>query len=84
MGLRVDTDRSLHLYINKQHQGMAAAFVPDPCFAFFDLFGPYRKVCNFRFAFTENEQLKIKALTIIMMMAVMILCYHSMFKGFSL
>ena len=44
VGVMVDEARSLHLYINGQDQGEAAPHLPQPCFAFFDLFHPYRQV----------------------------------------
>ena len=44
VGVLIDVTRSLHLYINGQDQGVAAPDLPKPCFAFFDLYGPYRQV----------------------------------------
>ncbi|XP_070205507.1 E3 ubiquitin-protein ligase TRIM33-like [Littorina saxatilis] len=44
VGVMLDKKRSLHLYINGDDQGEAAPSLPDPCFAFFDLWGPYRHI----------------------------------------
>ncbi|KAK7088517.1 hypothetical protein V1264_022427 [Littorina saxatilis] len=44
VGVMLDKKRSLHLYINGDDQGEAAPSLPDPCFAFFDLLGPYRQI----------------------------------------
>ncbi|XP_070205975.1 E3 ubiquitin-protein ligase TRIM33-like [Littorina saxatilis] len=44
VGVMLDKKRSLHLYINGDDQGEAASSLPDPCFAFFDVLGPYRQV----------------------------------------
>ena len=47
VGVRMDRQASLHLYVDGQHQGVAAHNVTQPSFALFDLQGPYRKVCGF-------------------------------------
>jgi hypothetical protein len=44
MGVLVDDKRQLHLYVNGQDQGVAAPDVPDPCWPYFELYGPYRQV----------------------------------------
>ena len=44
VGVMLDGTNSLHLFINGQDQGVAAPDLPQPCFAFFDLCGPYRQV----------------------------------------
>nr|KAG5697120.1 hypothetical protein BaRGS_015255 [Batillaria attramentaria] len=44
VGVVVDAARCLHLYINGQDQGVAGHDVPQPCFAFFDLFLYWEKV----------------------------------------
>ena len=47
VGVRVDRQASLHLYVDGQHQGVAAHNVTQPCYPFFHMRGPYRKVCGF-------------------------------------
>ena len=47
VGVRVDRQASLHLYIDGQDQGMAAHDVTQPCFAFFQLWGSCTKVRGF-------------------------------------
>ena len=37
LGLVVDTDRSLHLYVDGKDQGVVAPDIPDPCYFMFDL-----------------------------------------------
>ena len=37
LGLVVDTDRSLHLYVDGKDQGVVAPHIPDPCYFMFDL-----------------------------------------------
>jgi len=44
VGVLTDDSRSFHLYINGQDQEVAASHLPQSCFAFFDVFGPYRQV----------------------------------------
>ncbi|XP_076436174.1 neuralized-like protein 4 [Babylonia areolata] len=44
VGVMLDDRQRLHLYINGEHQGEAGTTVSQPCFAFFDVFGPYRKI----------------------------------------
>ena len=44
VGVRVDRQASLHLFIDGQHQGVAAHNVKQPCFALFDLCFPSTKV----------------------------------------
>ena len=44
VGVRVDRQASLHLYIGGQHQGVAAHNVKRPCFALFELYFPSTKV----------------------------------------
>ena len=44
VGVRVDRQASLHLYVDGQHQGVAAHNVKGPCFALFDLWCPSTKV----------------------------------------
>ncbi|XP_070176282.1 tripartite motif-containing protein 2-like [Littorina saxatilis] len=38
VGLAVDTDRSLHLYVDGKHQGVVAPDIPTPCYFMFDMF----------------------------------------------
>ena len=44
VGVLTDDSRSLHLHINRQDEGVAASHLPQSCFAFFDVFDPYRQV----------------------------------------
>ena len=44
VGLAVDTDRSLHLYVDGKDQGVVAPDIPDPCYFMFDLFSRCTKV----------------------------------------
>ena len=44
LGLVVDTDRSLHLYVDGKDQGVVARDIPDPCYFMFDLYGYCTKV----------------------------------------
>ena len=37
LGLVVDTDRRLHLYVDGNDQGVVAPDIPDPCYFMFDL-----------------------------------------------
>ncbi|KAK7094667.1 tripartite motif-containing protein 2-like [Littorina saxatilis] len=37
VGLAVDTDRSLHLYVDGKHQGVVAPDIPTPCYFMFDM-----------------------------------------------
>eukprot|EP00916_Digyalum_oweni_P013950 GHVL01022796.1.p1 GENE.GHVL01022796.1~~GHVL01022796.1.p1 ORF type:complete len:136 (-),score=5.34 GHVL01022796.1:180-587(-) len=37
VGLAVDTDRSLHLYVDGKHQGVVAPDIPTPCYFMFEL-----------------------------------------------
>ena len=39
IGVLVDTDHRLHLYVNSVDQGAACDNIPDPCWAVFDLYG---------------------------------------------
>ena len=47
VGVRVDRQASLHLYVDGQHQGVAAHNVTQPSFPLFDLLGLSTKVCGF-------------------------------------
>ncbi|XP_076436813.1 neuralized-like protein 4 [Babylonia areolata] len=44
VGVMLDDRQRLHLYINGEHQGQAGTTVSQPCFALFDVRGPYRKI----------------------------------------
>ncbi|KAK7094663.1 hypothetical protein V1264_006183 [Littorina saxatilis] len=44
VGLAVDTDRSLHLYVDGKHQGVVAPDIPTPCYFMFDMFAYCTKV----------------------------------------
>ena len=44
LGLVVDTDRSLYLYVDGNDQGIVAPDIPDPCYFMFDLFDYCTKV----------------------------------------
>ncbi|XP_070176284.1 neuralized-like protein 4 [Littorina saxatilis] len=44
VGLAVDTDRSLHLYVDGKHQGVVAPDIPTPCYFMFDLYSRCTKV----------------------------------------
>jgi hypothetical protein len=37
VGVLVDGDRSLHLYVDGEDQGVAATNLPQPCYPLFDL-----------------------------------------------
>ena len=49
LGLVVDTDRSLHLYVDGNDQGVVASHIPDPCYFMFDLFNYCTKVFTVSF-----------------------------------
>ncbi|KAK7094664.1 neuralized-like protein 4 [Littorina saxatilis] len=44
VGLAVDTDRSLHLYVDGKHQGVVAPDIPTPCYFMFDMVSRCTKV----------------------------------------
>ncbi|XP_076451881.1 neuralized-like protein 4 isoform X3 [Babylonia areolata] len=44
VGVRVDGEGCLHVYVDGQDQGVAARDVPQPCFALFDLYGQCTQV----------------------------------------
>ncbi|XP_070176268.1 neuralized-like protein 4 isoform X1 [Littorina saxatilis] len=46
VGLAVDTDRSLHLYVDGKHQGVVAPDIPTPCYFMFDMFAYCTKGAN--------------------------------------
>ena len=37
VGLSLDSDHRLHLYVDGQHQGIVDSHVPQPCYALFDM-----------------------------------------------
>ena len=44
VGLALDSNRRLHLYIDGTDQGVIGTDVPDPCYFMFDLIGHCTKV----------------------------------------
>lgn len=44
LGLLVDANSCLHLYVNGMDQGAAAQDIPSPCFPFIDLYGQCEQV----------------------------------------
>lgn len=46
MGLLVDANSCLHLYVNGMDQGVAAQDIPSPCYPFIDLYGQCEQVCT--------------------------------------
>ena len=44
LGLVVDTDRCLHLYVDGKDRGVVASHIPDPCYFMFDLYDYCTKV----------------------------------------
>ena len=44
VGLALDSDRGLHLYVGGTDQGVIGTDVPDPCYFMFDLCGYCTKV----------------------------------------
>ena len=44
LGLVVDTDRSLHLYVDGKDRGVVTSHIPDPCYFMFDLYDHCTKV----------------------------------------
>lgn len=67
MGLLVDANSCLHLYVNGMDQGVAAQDIPSPCYPFIDLYGQCEQVsathgnmsCQFVFlvfSYTESCQ----------------------------
>uniref|UniRef100_A0A665VX72 Neuralized-like protein 4 n=1 Tax=Echeneis naucrates TaxID=173247 RepID=A0A665VX72_ECHNA len=44
LGLLVDTNSCLHLYVNGMDQGVAAQDIPSPCYPFIDLYGQCEQV----------------------------------------
>ena len=47
VGLVVDTDRSLHLYVDGKDQGVVAPDIPDPCYFMFDLYSRCTKAVSY-------------------------------------
>ena len=66
----VNTQISLHLYTDGQHQGMASHNVKQPCFTLFELCGPHTKVCGFLI----HQKLQMKFTTMTMRRRSMCLC----------
>lgn len=56
LGLLVDTNSCLHLYVNGMDQGVAAQDIPSPCYPFIDLYGQCEQVRRSRASSTEQEQ----------------------------
>ena len=48
MGLALDTNRTLHLYIDGQHLGVVAPDVADPCYVMIDVYACWKKVWAWR------------------------------------
>ena len=46
LGLALDTDRRLHLFVDNKHVGMVAPHIPDPCYFMFDLYWYCTKVLH--------------------------------------
>lgn len=46
LGLLVDANSCLHLYVNGMDQGVAAQDIPSPCYPFIDLYGQCEQVCT--------------------------------------
>lgn len=44
LGLLVDANSCLHLYVNGMDQGVAAQDIPSPCYPFIDLYGQCEQV----------------------------------------
>ena len=44
VGLALDSDRGLHLYVDGTDQGVIGTDVPDPCYFMLDLYGYCTKV----------------------------------------
>ena len=44
VGLALDSDRDVHLYLDGTDQGVIGTDVPDPCYFMFDLYGYCTKV----------------------------------------
>ena len=44
LGLGLDSDRGLHLYLNGNDQGVIGTDVPDPCYFMFDVIAHCTKV----------------------------------------
>ena len=44
LGLALDSDRGLHLYLDGNDEGVVCTDVPDPCYFMFDLTGYCTKV----------------------------------------
>jgi len=44
LGLLVDANSCLHLYVNGMDQGVAAQDIPSPCYLFIDLYGQCEQV----------------------------------------
>lgn len=44
LGLLVDANSCLHLYVNGMDQGAAAQDIPSPCYPFIDLYGQCEQV----------------------------------------
>jgi hypothetical protein len=50
VGLGLDSQRSLHVYLDGKDKGVMATDVPEPCYPFFELYGVLQKVgllCNY-------------------------------------
>ncbi|MGH0181943.1 UNVERIFIED_CONTAM: hypothetical protein FKN15_007340 [Acipenser sinensis] len=46
LGLLVDANSCLHLYVNGMDQGVAAQDIPSPCFPLLDLYGQCEQICD--------------------------------------
>ena len=44
VGLALDRDRCLHLFVDEEKKGVVARDIPDPCYFMFDLAGYCTKV----------------------------------------
>lgn len=46
VGLLVDAEAQLHLYVNGEDQGVAATDILQPCYALLDVYGQCEQVSN--------------------------------------
>ena len=55
LGLLVDANSCLHLYVNGMDQGVAAQDIPSPCYPFIDLYGQCEQVCKHMLPNAQNK-----------------------------
>lgn len=59
LGLLVDANSCLHLYVNGMDQGVAAQDIPSPCYPFIDLYGQCEQVQTHTYSATVRGYFSI-------------------------